>query len=177
MNAAGYDADLQSPANHPLRKALRDFVAKKNPPSLEQLKVFFAQHRKASPAQELSQYVSLALCLTAPPELEFAHPERQLPPDAEPVAGGLPLFRKFYQEANIESVWRQVQPAIENVLERYQQPVSRVVTEASGYLRVPLGSAFLGRKFQVYVDVLAAPHQIHTRSYGDDEFIVITSTF
>ena len=30
MNAAGYDADLQSPANHPLRKALRDFVAKKN---------------------------------------------------------------------------------------------------------------------------------------------------
>jgi len=177
MNAAGYDADLNSPANHPLRKAVREFVAKKNPPSLEQLRVFFAAHRKANPSEELSQYVSLALCLTAPPELELAHPERPLPPDAAPLAAGVDLFRKFYLEANLASVWQQMQPAINQVLERYQQPVARAVTEASAYLRVPLGNAFLGRKFQVYVDLLGAPHQIHTRSYGDDEFVVLTSTF
>ncbi len=177
LNAVGYAADLDSPANHPLRKAVREYVTKRNPPSLEQLRVFFREHKKANASQELSQYVSLALCLTAPPELELAHPDRQLPPDAEPLAGGIPLFRKFYQEADIENVWKQVQPAIDQVLDRYQAPVSRAVTEASGYLRVPLGTAFLGRKFQIYVDLLGAPHQIHTRSYGDDEFIVLTSTF
>lgn len=177
MNAAGYDADLESTANHPLRKAARDYIAKKNPPSIAQLKNFFAGHRQKDPAQELSQYVSLALCLTAPPELEIAHPERPLPPDAAPLADLVPLLRNFYQEANLESAWRQSQPAIDQLLAKYQEPVSRIVMQTNGYLRVPSGSAFLGRKFQIYLDVLGAPHQIHTRSYGDDTFLVLTPTY
>ena len=59
INAAGYDADLDSPTNHPLRKAVRDELAKRTIPSLPKLKVFFAKHRAKDDTAELTQYISL----------------------------------------------------------------------------------------------------------------------
>ena len=63
INVAGYDADLDSPANSPIRKQVRSIVASKNPASVEALKKFFREHRQKNPDAELSQYISLALTL------------------------------------------------------------------------------------------------------------------
>jgi tetratricopeptide (TPR) repeat protein len=51
--------------------------------------------------------------------------------------------------------------------------VSRAVLEANAYLRNTT-SGYLGRRFQIYVDILGAPNQVQTRSYADDYFVVVT---
>ena len=61
INASGYDADIDSPANHPLRKAVREYLNKQNVPSLADLKVFFKAHELPDPAANLAQYISYAL--------------------------------------------------------------------------------------------------------------------
>jgi hypothetical protein len=45
--------------------------------------------------------------------------------------------------------------------------------QANAYLRNPT-SGYLGRRFQVYIDLLGPPNQVHTRSYKDDYFIAVT---
>src|SRR5690242_4313488 len=44
INAAGYDADLNSPATHPLRMAVRQHLASKQIPVLKQIREFVAEH-------------------------------------------------------------------------------------------------------------------------------------
>ena len=58
-------------------------------------------------------------------------------------------------------------------LEKYHSPLLAMTTAVDGYLRVPAGG-YLGRRFQVFVDLLAAPEQIQTRNYGDDAFVIAT---
>jgi tetratricopeptide (TPR) repeat protein len=83
------------------------------------------------------------------------------------------LLQEFYREADIEGLWNRSQPAFEKAIERYHEPVAQAVQMANTYLRVPTGQ-FLGRRFQIYIDLLGAPNQIQTRSYGDDYFVVLT---
>src|SRR5205807_7191110 len=57
INAAGYDADLASPSNHPVRMAIRQELAKRNIPSLTAIKEFVAKHKHGNETAELGQYV------------------------------------------------------------------------------------------------------------------------
>jgi len=173
INAAGYDADLDSPANHPLRAAVRKELASRPVPSLADLKRFFEEHRQKSWAAELSQYVSFALSVDGPPNFKYRFLTHQLPPDVKPLEGFDKLMRRFHKEAQLDQLWQKAQPAIEEALARYQQPAARALLEVNAYLRSST-SGYLGRRFQIYVDLLGAPHQIHTRSYSKDYFIVLT---
>ncbi|MGH9721556.1 MAG: tetratricopeptide repeat protein [Bryobacteraceae bacterium] len=173
INAAGYDADLDSPANHPLREAMRKEIAAKRPAVLNELKRFFADRRQKTWAQELSQYVSFALSVGDPPNFEFRFRAVDLPPDVAPLQDFQPLLKKFYQQAGIDELWKKSQPAYDAAIARYHEPVSQAVLEVNAYLRNAT-SGYLGHRFQIYVDLLGAPNQIHTRSYQDDSFIVVT---
>jgi len=173
INAAGYDADLASPNNHPLRDAVRQEIAKRNVPSLPALKQFFAQHRKRNDTLELSQYVSFALSCSGPPSFALNQRDLDIPPDVSPLADLPPLLAAFYREANIEDLWNRSQRAIEQYIGYYQAPVISAVTTVNAYLRQQT-SGFKGRHFQIYIELLAAPNQIQTRSYGDEYTIVIT---
>ncbi len=57
LNAAGYDANLDSNANSPVRKQVRDAIASKHL-DLDALKKFMAGHHQQDPEAELSQYIS-----------------------------------------------------------------------------------------------------------------------
>lgn len=173
INAAGFDADLNSTNNHPLRAAIRKHLDGKNLASIAELKRFFVAHRQPNPAAELSQYVSFALCVEEPPTFKYRYPSIELPPDVVALTGLESLLPKFYEEANLADLWRQSQPAIEQALARYHEPVTAAVTDANGYLRNPT-SGFLGRRFQIYLDLIGPPNQVHTRSYKDDYFVVVT---
>lgn len=173
INAAGYDSDLDSAANHPLRKNVREYLKNRNLPSLAELKLFVASHKLPDPSANLSQYVSYALSIDGPPDFGFRYAMNELAPDVLPLNGLSPLLARFYQEANLDELWTKSQPAFEQVIAAYQEPVSRAVMQSNAYLRNPT-SGFLGRRFQIYLDLLAAPNQVHTRSFKDDYFIVIT---
>ena len=57
INAAGYDADIESPTNYPLRTAVRQYIGSLKLNSVPKLKVFFAAHRQDNSTAELSQYI------------------------------------------------------------------------------------------------------------------------
>ncbi len=174
INAAGYDAGMDSPLNQQfkVRTEIREELAKRSIPCLPELKEFYRQHRKASPTADLSQYLSFALVAGDAPGFEL--PAGEVPPDVEPIRNFSPLLARFYKEANLEGLWNQAQPAYKAAMSLYQDPVISTLFEANGYLRNPSG--YLGRRFQIYLDLLAAPDQVQVRSYKDDYFIVISPT-
>jgi tetratricopeptide (TPR) repeat protein len=173
VNAAGYDAEIDSPNNHPLRQAVRDYVAKKNPSVLPELRRFFAEHKQQNPAQELSQYISFALSTRAVPEFEYRFNENELPPDVLRLAGFQSLISRFHREADMDGFYKQNEAVFETALQRYQEPASRMMNEVNGYMRNP-GITTMGRTFRVYVDLLGSPNQIHYRNYQEDFFVVVT---
>lgn len=173
INVAGFDDQIDSPTNHPLRQALRQQIAARNLDSVFQLKRFFRDHRKKTAAAELSQYVSYALLVDGPPRFEYRFSSQSLPPDVDGLEGLTPLLVAFYREANIHDLWMRVQPYYDQAIEKLHEPVSQGVLQVNSYLRNPT-SGFLGRTFQIYVDLLGPPNQIQTRSYADDYFVVVT---
>jgi hypothetical protein len=173
IQAAGYSAEIDSPTNHQLRKALRDDLVKRDLKSLPALKRFVRDHKPKDPSQEYSQYISYALTTTGPPLFEPVHPNLPLPPDVDALYGFTPLLVDFYREAEIETLWNQAQPYYDQVIGHYTAPVSRAVLEVNAYMR-NVTSGYLGRHFQVYVDLMGPPNQVQTRSYVDDYYLVVT---
>lgn len=165
---------MDSPLNeqYHVRTQVREELAKEKIPCLPDLKVFYQQHKKPSPAADLGQYISFALLAGGPPD--FKLPEGSLPPDVEAVKDFSGLLAQFYQQANIEGLWNRSQRALNAAIGPYQDPVISTLFETNGYLRNPSG--YLGRRFQIYLDLLGAPDQVQVRSYKDDYYIVITPT-
>jgi tetratricopeptide (TPR) repeat protein len=175
MNAAGYDAEIDSPNGDPLRAQLRKAVEASHAPVIPDLRKFFADHHQKDPTAELSQYVSFALSVTGPPDFKFRYRDVELPPDIRQMQALGPLLGRFCHEANMAELWKQAQPAFDRAIERYHAPVSRAILEVNAYLRNPT-AGYLGRNFQIYLDLLGAPNQVQTRSYADDYFVVVTSS-
>src|SRR5204862_4157689 len=71
INAAGYDAELASPNNHPLRNGIRQAIAARNPECLEDLRKFYRSHRQDNDTATLSQYISFALAVDGLPDFSF----------------------------------------------------------------------------------------------------------
>src|SRR5689334_5598305 len=173
INAAGYDAELASPNNHPLRNGVRQAIAAKNPACLAELRKFYRDHRQDSDTATLSQYISFALAVDGLPNFAFKGRAVDFPPDAQEVAGIAPLLERFSQEAEIPDLWKRSQKAIEQYVEFYHTPISRAILQANGYLRQAT-SGFQGSRFQIYVELLAAPNQVQSRSYGRNYYVVVS---
>lgn len=173
MNAAGYDAEMDSPTNHPLRAEIRRAVQAKNPPSLARLRAFLRDTRQGDWNAELSRYVSFALTSGPPPGFKAKYDPALMPPDVIALEPLRPMLAEFWAEAGLETMWLGAQPAYDEVIARYQEPVINALLSANLYLRNPT-SGFTGRRFQIYVDLQGAPNQVHARSYMDDYFVVVT---
>jgi tetratricopeptide (TPR) repeat protein len=175
INAVGYDSGLDAPSTHPIRHAVRRHLAARTIEVLPELRRFFQGHRQPNPTAELSQYISFALSTEGPPAFKYRFMTNMLPPDVVALDGFEQLMARFHAQAGIDELWQKAQPAIEQEVTKYHEPVSRAVLEVNGYLRNPT-SGFLGRRFQIYVDLLGAPNQLHTRSYAEDYYVVVTPT-
>jgi tetratricopeptide (TPR) repeat protein len=173
INAAGYRAEWTSPNNHPMRFAVQAELAKRDIPSLGPMKEFFESHRKKNDRLELSQYISFALSCNGPPAFEFGIRDVEIPPDVMPLREFSHLLAAFYKEAGIEDLWKGSQPEIEKYIARYHEPVTNAVLEVNGYMR-QMTSGFKYRRFQIFIELQAAPNQIQTRSYSDNYTIVVT---
>ena len=173
INAVGYRADWASQANHPLRFAIQNELAKHQIASLGPLKDFFDKHRKKNDNLELSQYISFALSCSGPPNFDFQQRDVEIPPEVSGMRDLSRLLAAFYKEANVEDLWKRSQPAVEQYLERYHEPVTNAVLQVNGYMR-QMTSGFKHRRFQIFVELQASPNQIQTRSYSDDYTVVVT---
>ena len=174
LDAAGESPEPDSPSNHPLRKAVREAIQARRLASVRDLREFFRQHRQDSSAATMRLYITYGLLTDGPPEFKPKMRLHELPPDVASLAELAPLLRKFCTETNIDELWTRSQPAIDQELARYQGGVINAVQESSGYLRSPLSGGYMGRHFQVYVDLLGAPNQVHFATFLDDYFLVVT---
>ncbi len=174
-NAAGYDEGIDLPDNSPVRRQLRDALAKQNIAVLPDLKRYYRKHMQRNGVEDLSEYISYALSVTGPPDFAWRTRDVDVPPDAMALSEFTPLLIDFYRQANLAALWQNLRPAYEKEMEKYHSPIVATTTAVDGYLRVPAGG-YLGRRFQVFVDLLGAPEQVQTRNYGDDAFVIVTST-
>ena len=184
-NAAGFDAGLDSPlyqgelkAGSPnvarLRLEVRKALEAKKLPVISELKKIYEQHKpRHADAQDFSQYVSLALSITGPPDFAWKGRQVDTPPDAVALEEFRSMLPDFYVQAGIEDLWRRSQPALEHMIGAYHSPVSKMAFEISSYFRMPLGGN-LGRSFQIYVDALGPPNFVQGRAYGDIYYVIVT---
>lgn len=177
LNSCGFDMDLQ-PADT-VRNRVRTEIAERLRSSMdaltarEQLCRFYRDKQLPDPSQNLSQYVSLALNLSAPPEFAATVKEADLPSDASNVLGFVPLLQRFYDSAQLNSIWKKQQRDYEAQITRMHEPVSRMILKTDLYLKLPM-SGYLGRKYIVYLEPMGASSQVNARNYGNDYFLMVT---
>ncbi len=177
MNHCGYDQGLGE--SNPVRVQVRTAIDKSVAASAEakaasaEMCDFYHEHQQADPSRTLSQYVSLALNMGAAPEFPLNVKESELPPDAAYVLGFRLLVQRFYKAANLHRIWQYHQDQYEALVDRYHEPVSKLLTSTDIYLRMPI-SGYLGRTFLVILEPMVAPGQVNARNYGTDYFLVLS---
>ncbi len=172
VNVGGYDAEIENPSGSPVRKAVRDHLQSLKLPIIEEIRQFVHAHHQTDPGAELGQYISYALVVEGPPDFGW-HYRNIVPPDVEGIQDFTPLLVRFYREANIAELWKQVEPQYDQAIEQLSRPLANAILQVNSYLRNDTGG-YLGRRFQIYVDLLGAPNQVQTRSYLDDYYVVVT---
>jgi tetratricopeptide (TPR) repeat protein len=168
LQAAGYKT-----ADTPFAEIVRTHLAAHKIEVKSELENFFASHRRKDSGADLAQYVSFAFSVSEPPEFAMKFKPGEIPPDVEGLEGFTRLMVRFHREAEIDQLWEKAQPYFEAEFRRYQAPVMGALLEANGYLRNPT-SGYMGRTFQVIMDILGPSNQVQTRSYRDDYYIVVT---
>lgn len=165
-------AQPEAPAG-PLGQAIRQELARKSLTVLPRLRNFVSAHRKTDLATSLSPFISFALVSKGPPDFGFTLQSNELPPDVDALEGFQGLLKTFYEEAEMEELWRRAQPAIERLLGHYQPAIIEAMNQANGYLR-HIQSGSLGRRFQIVVDPVGPPGISQSRQYKDDYYVVLT---
>jgi tetratricopeptide (TPR) repeat protein len=176
MNTCGYDVDLnisdaqrlnvRAEVQRNLRDSDEAHVAMSN------MCDWYQAHRGRDLAHDLSQYVSLALYLQGPPHFLPKVKEDDLPPDAMPIAAFGALLEKFYEKAQLHSIWEKHRANYAALVERYHVPLAKMVFDNDIYLRMQSGG-YLGRTFTIYLDFLGDPNQANARNYGSDYYVVV----
>lgn len=177
LNACGYNDGLA--ASQPLRMQIRQEVAQDVAQSAQatalrdKLCAFINTHQFGNSAQNLAQYVSLALFLTPPPALKLSVPMQQLPPDAIGVEHVLPLLQEFVNTAQLHVIWVNNRLAYDQDVRELHGPVSQMTLNTDIYLKEPLNS-YSSSRFEVVVEPLFDPNDTNARIY-DGRYIVVVS--
>jgi hypothetical protein len=177
LNSCGYDQGLAT--SDPVRQEVRDLVNQALQSSAdardahEKICTFIDQHRLADTGSDLAQYISLALFVSAPPELAPSGEGEEMPPDASGVENILPLLRSFAQYANLHVIWLQVRPQYDKQLVELHDSLTKMINDTGIYLKTPAGTT-PGRRFLVVVEPLLDPGQTNARVYGAD-YVVVAS--
>ena len=177
LNACGYDEGLEDSA--PVRKRVREEVnqalARNEDARAKRDKVclFIAQHRMTGSEKDISQYISLALYLSPPPELETSVELPEMPPDSTQVIEIVPMLRDFAAAVDLHGIWLTVHHIYDEETERLHDPLSKMIVNTNLYLKMP-ASTYDGRRFIVVMEPLLSPKLVNARIYGT-EYVVVVS--
>ena len=177
LNACGYDDELadSDPVRGHVRaqvnQALVDSAAARD--VRDQLCAYINQHRLSEAGLNLAQYVSLALYLTPPPELNPSVELSDMPPDSTQVLGLLPMLKSLAALINLHAIWVSDRPAYEEEVNRLHDPLVRMILATNIYLKMPT-STYDGRRFLVVLEPMLAPGATNARVYGTD-YVVVTA--
>jgi len=174
LNACGYDEGLDE--SDPVRKQLRDEVTQALAASedartkRDKLCLYIAQHRMTGTVKDVSQYISLALYLTPPPELETSVELPEMPPDSTQVVEILPLLRDFAAAVDLHGIWVTHRRAYDDIVNHLHDGLTKMILSTNYYLKMP-ASTYDGRRFLVVVEPQLS---INARVYGADYVVVVS---
>jgi len=177
LNACGYDEGLDESA--PVRKRVRaeidQALAKSEDARVKRDKIclYIAQHRMTGSERDISQYISLALYLTPPPELETSADLTEMPPDSTQVVEIVPLLKDFVAAVDLHGIWLDVRRVYDDEAARLHDPLSKMIVETNFYLKLP-ASTYEGRRFVVVIEPLLSPRTVNARIYGTDYVVVVS---
>jgi tetratricopeptide (TPR) repeat protein len=177
LNACGYDQGLA--ASDPVRQQVREQVnqalrgSSDARDARDQLCTFIEQHRLSDSGVDLAQYISLALFISPPPDLEPSAEGADLPPDASAVEHMLPALRRFSQFVDLHVIWLHVRPEYDKQLAQLHDSLTQMISDTGIYLKTAAGTSS-GRRFLVVVEPLLDPSQTNARVYGAD-YVVVAS--
>ena len=177
LNACGYDEGLQESA--PIRKRVRDEVNQALAKSEEartardKLCLFIAQHRMTGTEKDISQYISLALYLTPPPEMETSEELTEMPPDSTQVVEIVPLLKDFAADVDLQGIWLTVHTIYDREADKLHDPLSKMIQATDLYLKMPAAADY-SRRFVVVIEPMLSPSVVNARIYGTD-FVVVVS--
>jgi hypothetical protein len=170
LDAAGLDVDESTLGEMPQRLKLRASLLAMKDPAAEAVREFYKQHALADSSEMLSHYITLALVMGPPPQFKFVVDEQSLPPGALGIQGFQQLLVNFYQAAQLDVRWQEIEPEYEPAIARYRLALSRVVTVSDAYLREIVKPS--GSTFTVYVEPFVGS-RINFRNYGATYAVVV----
>jgi tetratricopeptide (TPR) repeat protein len=177
LNACGYDEGLEESA--PIRKKVRqeidDALARSEDARAKRDRVclFIAQHRMTGTERDISQYISLALYLTPPPEIETSVELPEMPPDSTQVAEIVPLLKDFVAAVDLHGIWLTVHPIYDQEAAQLHDPLTQMIVGTNLYLKLP-ASTYEGRRFIVVIEPMLSPSTVNARVYGTDYIVVVS---
>lgn len=197
LEAAGFDS---APGRAPsaFRAKLRRDLANLDSDLRHRMQAFYERNKlpaPATPADQAARYVSLALALGPPPNLEA-------PPRSEDLPGGLlevldfaPLVQEFYRKSGIDEQLVNYTRAYQAEGDRLRAPTTEMVKSLLSYLHTrPITSSServevknpdkkskekkytfrqKERRFFILPDLLAPRGTINFRIIGDDYYAVV----
>jgi len=177
LNACGYDEGLDQSA--PVRKRVRDEIdqalAKSEDARAKRdaLCLYIAQHRMTGTEADISQYVSLSLYLSPPPDLEVTADLTEMPPDATQVAEVVPLLKAFAEAVDLHGIWLTVHHIYDDAANQVHDSLSQMIVSTDLYLKMP-ASTYDGRRFIVVIEPMLSPGVVNARIYGTDYIVVVS---
>jgi tetratricopeptide (TPR) repeat protein len=177
LNACGYDEGLNE--SDPIRKWVRtqmnDALAKSEDARAkrDRMCLFIAQHNMTGTDEDRAQYISLALYLTQPPNLEITGDPNDLPLDARSVTGIVPLVKDFAQGVDLNGIWLVARKNYDHEIDLLHDPISDMIVKTDTYLKMP-AEAYTGRRFIVVIEPMLSPHMVNARIYGLDYVVVVS---
>ncbi len=177
LNACGYNEGLEesAPIRQKVRDEINDALARSEEARQRRDKVclYIAQHRMTGGEKDIAQYISLALYLTPPPEMETSDELSEMPPDSTQVVEIVPLLKDFVAAVDLHGIWLSVHNTYDKEAESLHDPLSKMIVSTNLYLKMPASTNY-GLRFIVVIEPMLSPSVVNARIYGTD-FIVVTS--
>jgi len=177
LNSCGYDQDLT--ISDATRSNVRAEVlrALENSPEAEAARAtlcdFYQTHTPdRNNYRSLSPYISLALYMDGPPHFVPRLKDEELPPDAAAIAPFGAVLEHFYDKVNLHSIWERHRNDYAAAMNRYHEPLAKMVFDTEIYLKQP-SSQYLGRRFTIYLDFMGSPNETDARNYGSEYYVVV----
>ena len=201
LEVAGLDTVASGREPSVFRAKVRKDFANLDPDLRQRLRNFYERNRlvsTATPADQASRYVSLALALGPPPGLEAPLRSDDLPAGLLEVLDFAPLVQEFYRRSGIDDQLVTYTRAYQAEGDRLRAPTAEMVRSILSYLHTrPITVTNVrtevkntgnkksdskvqrftlhqkDRRFLILPDLLAAPGAINFRVISDDYYAIV----
>ncbi len=177
LNACGYDEGLadSAPVRAKVREEMNQALAKSEDArnKRDAVCLYVAQHRMTGTELDISQYISLALYLSQPPDLEISVELSEMPPDATQVFDVVPLLKAFAEAVDLHGIWLTLRRSYDDDIAQVHDPLSNMVVSTDLYLKMP-AATYSGRHFTVVIEPMLSPKTVNARIYGSDYVVVVS---